>query len=342
MDESNLVVKMQFGSHVYGTNLPTSDLDLKAVYLPRAKDILLQRVRGAIVEKTKLDDAAKNTSEDTDFEAFSLQRYMELLLEGQTVALDMLFTPEEWWLQSSGLWLEIQRHRQQWLSSGITSFVGYARTQAAKYGIKGSRVAATREAIQLLDDLLSKSDPMDKLQAHWPSIEAFAAGREHVQIIEGVHSDNRPVKMLEVCNRKVQEHVTLKEARKVFQLIFDNYGKRALQAEQNEGVDWKAMCHAVRVCEQAHELLTSHAITFPRPEAPLLLKIRKGELPYPEVAAMLEAGMDRLEGSMRDSTLPKAPNHELAEALVVTAYSGRVMSFACGTADQKEANGIRS
>jgi predicted nucleotidyltransferase len=39
------LVKMQFGSHVYGTNLPTSDLDVKAVHVPGAQDTLLQRVK---------------------------------------------------------------------------------------------------------------------------------------------------------------------------------------------------------------------------------------------------------------------------------------------------------
>ena len=38
MNDLNLIVKMQFGSHVYGTDLPTSDLDYKAVYLPTADE----------------------------------------------------------------------------------------------------------------------------------------------------------------------------------------------------------------------------------------------------------------------------------------------------------------
>lgn len=69
--------------------------------------------------------------------------------------------------------------------------------------------------------------------------------------------------MLEVCNRKVQEHATLKEAHAMFKRIFDEYGQRALLAEKNEGVDWKAMMHATRVCHEAKELLLDHRITYP-------------------------------------------------------------------------------
>jgi predicted nucleotidyltransferase len=40
----DLIVEMRFGSHLYGTDTPESDLDLKGVYLPEARDILLRRV----------------------------------------------------------------------------------------------------------------------------------------------------------------------------------------------------------------------------------------------------------------------------------------------------------
>lgn len=62
------LVKMQFGSHVYGTtNLPTSDLDYKAVYIPSIRDIILQRPKNTITSHTKKDYTAKNTAGDIDF-----------------------------------------------------------------------------------------------------------------------------------------------------------------------------------------------------------------------------------------------------------------------------------
>jgi hypothetical protein len=45
----DLIVEMRFGSHLYGTATPQSDLDLKAVYLPDARDTLLQRVPNMIL-----------------------------------------------------------------------------------------------------------------------------------------------------------------------------------------------------------------------------------------------------------------------------------------------------
>src|SRR5690242_3080832 len=104
MQHARTIVRMQFGSHVYGTNVPTSDLDFKAVHIPAAEDILLQRVRPSINTKTKQDGNKRNGPGDVDFESFSLQKHMHMLLEGQTVALSMLFTPERWIIEKDPLW----------------------------------------------------------------------------------------------------------------------------------------------------------------------------------------------------------------------------------------------
>ena len=321
------LVRMRFGSHVYGTNTPASDLDFKAVHLPPARDILLQRVQNAVNVSTKQDRTQRNTAEDTDFESFSLQKYVKLLLEGQTVALTMLFTPDEWLLESTPLWQEVQRERHRWLHRGVSAFAGYCRQQANKYGIKGSRVAATRVTVTTLEHLIDRHGHLTKLRDVWGEIQALVdTGIEHVAVVtEAAPHVGGSIRMLEVCNRKAQEHVTLKEAHRMYKRLLDEYGHRALQAERNEGVDWKAMMHALRVCREAEELLLHHTITYPRPEAALLLQVRKGELPYQQVADMLEAGLVRLEECQRVSTLPERPDHDAADALVAEAYRECVM-----------------
>lgn len=325
MTPARTLVRMQFGSHVYGTNVPTSDLDFKAVHIPAADDILLQRVRPSINTQKKKEPGEKNGPEDVDFESFALQKFMAMLLEGQTVALSALFTPEQWIIESSPEWDEIRANRQRWLHRSVSAFAGYCRQQANKYGIRGSRVAASRAGLEWAERMIEAHGLRAKLRDHWPEVEEFAArGLEHVAIVEGEHGDGQPVRFLEVCNRKVQEHATFKEAHAICKRVFDEYGHRALLAETNQGVDWKACMHAVRVAKEAEELLTRHTITYPRPEAELLLAIRKGELPYKQVAEMLEAGLDRLEECHRVSALPDQGDREAAENLVLRAYRQQI------------------
>src|SRR6516162_8798992 len=104
-----LIVEMRFGSHLYGTTTPLSDLDYKGVYIPDARDILLQRVRRSVSQSRPKALGEKNSAGDVDRELYSLQRFLELLAEGQTVALDMLFAPDAVMLrQPEPVWHEIQ------------------------------------------------------------------------------------------------------------------------------------------------------------------------------------------------------------------------------------------
>lgn len=139
------LVKMMFGSHVYGTNLPTSDRDFKGVFIPDAQDLVMQRASKHIRNSTKKDDSKRNTAEDVDDELFSFQTYMELIRQGQTVALDMLFTPEKFYCWEDGVsdqWLEIVHNADKLIHKGTNAFVGYTKAQAAKYGCKGDRLSA--------------------------------------------------------------------------------------------------------------------------------------------------------------------------------------------------------
>lgn len=324
------LVKMQFGSHVYGTNVPTSDHDFKAIHLPDGLDILLQRPKNTINVGTKFDRTQKNTADDVDFESFSLQQYLKLLLEGQTVALTMRFTPDRWIIETSEEWESLRTNKNRFLHRGVSAFAGYCRQQANKYGVKGSRVAASRAAVTLFAGVMDRHGAHLKLRDAWPEIEAMVADPEfqHMGITEDCLR-GRPelkVRMLDVCNRKVQEHVTVKEAHKIYKHLFDEYGQRALQAEKNEGVDWKAMMHATRVCREAEELLLTHTISYPRPEAALLLQIRKGELPYKQVAELLEAGLERLEECQKLSTLAERPGRYYADQMVGMHYKKQVES----------------
>lgn len=319
------LVHMQFGSHVYGTNVATSDHDYKAVYLPDPKDILLQRAKPTITQNTKADHNSRNTPEDVDVEIFSLQQYLKLLCEGQTVALDMLFGPKEFYQgEASPIWEDIKRHKERFLHSGVTAFVGYARQQAAKYGIKGTRVAASREALTFLNNLPDHNKALSFYSDAFE--EFFKLDNEFIKLVLlPSKKDGQLVKHLEVCNRKVPFNVKVSYAIEVIQKIFDAYGARALQAEKNEGIDWKALGHAVRVNAEAVELLTTKNITFPRPEKELLLKIRKAELPYKQVAEIIEQGLKDLEAASLISPLPKKPDLAFADEFIAGIYEDHII-----------------
>lgn len=315
----NLVYKTKFGSHLYGTNVATSDEDFKGIYIPEQRDIILQRTKKVIQLNEKHSTGTKNQAGDKDFEVFSFQEFIKLLMEGQTVALDMLFAGfhhDHMVSIYKDAMYAIETYRTKFLHKGTSSFVGYCRTQASKYGLKGGRVAAMRAAVDFLKGLPQD----DKLEKHWETIESLSKVTEHmmVEIVEG--PNQRLLPHWDVCDRKMGQTVKVGYALEVYQKVFDAYGHRAKLAEKNENIDWKALMHAVRVCEEAKELLLTGHITFPRPEKELLLKIRKQELPYREVSEIIERGLVEVEEAKAKSTLREEPDREFADELVYEIY----------------------
>lgn len=307
-----IVVRIEFGSHLYGTNTSSSDHDYKSVYVPSASDILLQRVKGSLGHKVKRHDGDKNSPEDTDDEMYSLQRYLGLLSEGQTVTIDMLFTPKP--LMSSALWDEIRASKDLLLTKRSAAFVGYCRTQANKYGIKGSRVAAAKEAAEFFNSHCARLGTTAKLHEIADLFPSIAG--EHTKIVELATTEGHTENFVECCNRKVSFGNTIKAASEIFSRIYDNYGKRAKLAQTNEGIDWKALSHAVRVANEALELLATANVTFPLPNAAHILEIKRGLLPYDEVAGEIESLLEEVEKAAATSSLRDEADQEFIDSLV--------------------------
>jgi hypothetical protein len=332
--DENLVVRIEFGSHLYGTSTPTSDHDYKSIYIPNASDILLQRVKGSTGHKVKRFEREKNAPEDTDDEAYSLQRYLTLLAEGQTVTIDMLFAPKP--LISTPLWDEIRLNKDRFLTKKSAAFVGYCRTQANKYGIKGSRVAAVKKAADFFTDWAGKLAQGTRLREVADLLPALCD--EHTKLVSlprkeqinansgGWEFKERFDEFFECCNRKVEFGNTLKEAAKIFSHIYEEYGHRAKLAQANEGIDWKALSHAVRVANEAVELLTTANVTFPLPNAEHILAIKKGELSYDEVAEEIEGLLLEVEKASAVSTLRDDADQDFIDYLIQRVHRESVLS----------------
>lgn len=320
------IVEIKFGSHLYGTVTETSDLDIKGVYLPSGRDILLQNIQPLIAKKRPKAHGEKNTPEDVDYELYSVQKYLSLLTEGQTVALDMLFAPDSAMLKEpNALWLSIQQLAPQILTRQAASFVRYCRQQANKYGIKGSRVAAARLALESLTQWESRYGASAKLSIAMEEMYKIAEGNAFLVIGEDVLATGISTAYFEICGKKALLNASIKSAHAIAQKLMDEYGERAKAAERNEGIDWKALSHAVRVGREALEFLESHHITFPRPEAPHLLAIKLGKLPFQQVSEEIEQLVVEVEHAAAHSTLPESFDVQLVENFIEQLHRTQVL-----------------
>jgi len=320
----NKIVEIKFGSHLYGTDTPSSDADFKGIYLPTARQIALGRVKPNISTSRPKREFEKNTKDDVDSEIFSLDEYLRLLCEGQTVALDMLFSPDDFQIfkgEDYHVFKYVYLNKDRLLSKGILSFIGYARKQASKYGIKGSRVRAVKDTIEFLGQFEHTA-----LLRELPLAEFIARGDEFIKFAEGTDPNGATITYFEVCGRKFQFTNNVKYTISVLTKIYIEYGHRAKLAQENDGIDWKALSHAVRVNFEGQELLKTGFITFPCPNRQLLLDIKTGKLPYKEVEFIIETGLQELEAAQVNSVLRDKPDTEWVDDFLYEVYSNIIKS----------------
>jgi predicted nucleotidyltransferase len=302
---------MKFGSHLYGTATPASDLDFKSVFVPSARSILMQSAPKTISHSRPKGVGEKNYAGEIDEEQISIQKFLHLAAEGQTMALDMLFAPDYAIVgESSWEWREIIANRHRLLTRKSAAFIGYARQQANKYGIKGSRVAAARDALALLESSMKDNGATAKLQVVEQEIRDLAGVNDHMSFLNDTTPHGQVITLWEVCDRKMPFSASIKNARDIMQRVADEYGRRALMAETQQGVDWKALSHAVRVGEEAVELLSTGHVTFPLLNAEHIIDIKLGRIAYQQVAEEIEDLLERVEQAAATSRLPDRPDEE--------------------------------
>jgi predicted nucleotidyltransferase len=318
------LVRVVHGSHLYGTSTPSSDQDFKGVHLPSGENILLGRAEDVIDRGVVSKTGTKNNSDAVDEQSFSLQKFFDMLMKGDTVATEILFAPT---LEQAGNWYGIQTVGRSLLNRQCKGFVGYCQRQAAKYGIKGSRMNAVKTLLDFLNIAFQqhKDKRLEVVEKELHELSApFIA--DELMGWENIPSPNgKDLWHIVCCDRKMPMTTKIVEAYLVYQRVWNNYGERARQAANNEGIDWKAVSHAIRVAQQAIELLNTGHITFPRPEADYLLKIKLGEYPYKGISEHLEALVEEVEHASRTSKLPESSDREVADLMILNLYHGQVV-----------------
>ena len=225
---------------------------------------------------------------------------------------------------------EIYNARHRLLTKNINAFVGYARKQAAKYGIKGTRMDALKNTVALLETFQN----YDKLEKHADAIYKLVEDSKElislektplieIQNIPAVGKDEM-IPHLVVCGRKIGFTSTVKLAKDCFSKILAGYGDRAIKANLAGGKDWKAISHAVRVNSEALELLKTGHIMFPRPDRELLLQIKEARMEWDKVAELIEIGVAELHEEQAKSTMRAEPDYDWANDFIYQVY-GRIV-----------------
>lgn len=281
------IMKGYFGSHLYGTSTPESDVDFKEIYVPHARDILTGNVKEHMSKNTN-NTSSKNTKDDVDHELYSLKYFFKLAADGETVALDMLHTPQSLVVKSDlpDVWKYIQDNRSRFYTTNMKSYLGYVRKQASKYGVKGSRLAVLRQALKRSNEWGRYFDNGAVIRlSHMKNVLPIG---EFASWVETENEKTGKQTFYNLLDRKFQDTLTNKEFNAILVKLEENYGERARKAEANEGIDWKALSHACRGGLQLLEIYKTGDLVYPLQDAPFILDVKLGKHTFKTVQEFLE------------------------------------------------------
>ena len=294
-DSLDIMVLMPFGSHLYGTANEYSDRDFKGIFLPTKRQILLGNTPKTWTYSSKAGNEVQNTPEDVEIGLYSFYYFIELVKAGEMIALDMLHASDTHLIVYDDWWDYLHQNRKCAYSKSIKGYVQYARKQAAKYGIKGSRINVLDTLIDIYKDIDENVRLGDTLK-DIPELEYCKTE---------IGTDNLTTKLY-VDGRTFIGTTPVKYFYRFLLQHRSSYGNRAELAAKNEGVDWKAVSHAFRAFIQFKHVLLEGDFTYPLPETSYIKSVKQGELDFnSEVLPALDKLSEEVDLLAFNSELPE-------------------------------------
>ncbi len=293
----NKLVKVLTGSRLYGTQVEeVSDWDWRGIYIPTLKECYTHTVKEAIEVK-----------EGNDETWFSIQKFLDMAVTGQPVAIEALFAPDDKCLvgnkSNQYLWDYLKARRHEFLTKKMSAFLGFAKSLASRYCVKAERINMLDKLIGFvsLNTLRGPGATIKEIWEWLPSGEFCS-----------IEVDNEGRTFYVVLSRKYRDNTKLTDFLRALEEIKKDYGERVRAAQAGE-FDRKSVSHSLRVCYQLNQIALNGELKFPLPEADFLRKLKVGELDCERVAIFnkLEGEMVKTEELLKKSSLPETVHPEL-------------------------------
>jgi DNA-binding transcriptional ArsR family regulator len=306
------------GSQLFGTATPSSDLDVKGVFLPSRESLYLQQAPQQFSHNTNPSDSGiKNQAEDVDVTIWSVQFWLKLLLRGDINAVSLLFSPthpEAVLEPTDAAFLQKLAELEpcKILTKDLGGMMGFAHSQAIKYSEKGRHLKALQIATEHLGAITGLVGAVAE------TIIGLVADNKLARSIEGGNGQ----KQLLILEKAFDYSARADWAVKPLLELQERYGKRAKQALQDGGVDYKAFSHSLRVLEEMRLLHLAGRITYPHEKefAKLLREVKIGKLEYGRLLEVLDAKLLEVQEAEKHSVLPEKPDHAYVDGFVLSLY----------------------
>jgi predicted nucleotidyltransferase len=341
------------GSHSYGTNIATSDVDYRGIAIPPKQYYL-----GI---NNRFEQAEQN---NPDLTIFDLRKYIELAANANPNVLELLYTDPKDHLLVTSLGQKLIDNREIFLSQKAKhTFSGYAISQLKRinshrrYLLNPPSAPPTRTQFGLPERTVIPHNQLEAATAairkrvdswNWNELDNLSpADRQAIQ-------DEFTNKLIEITQWSFDEIEDRKWSSAAKSLGFDsnfielldkerqytqrhnewvsylswkeNRNKARGETERKYGYCTKHAGHLYRLMVMAREILKDGKVIVKRPDAAEILNIRNGGWSYERLVKWAEEQDKELSEIMKTSKLPKSPNRnkidELCVSLVEESFGG--------------------
>ena len=297
-----LLYLTKHGSHLYGTNTPTSDEDYVGVFVANEKYQLglntVEEVDCSVVSK---DEDGKNTADAIDIKVYELKKFIKLLLGMNPNIVDLFFshTNSEAVIFDNKE-LKVFFDNPQWFINDrlLLSFMGYAKSQLKKGRNKPQNYKQLKKFNEFLKDLVGEGLGNNTLAEFRNDIKKLGL--------------NVNAKQMQVNNLTFPLNYFVKKVYRMTNEKLKTSSHRAKSWEEN-GYDPKFFMHLFRLLNEGTQLATKGKLEFPLSDRNFYLSIRNGKYTLEELEKMMEEKFKEFEELKNKISLPKKPKTNLVE-----------------------------
>lgn len=325
-----VLFKIKSGSHLYGLNTPTSDMDYVGVYIEDNFEDFIDPFN----TKDEMDMSIKSKKENgrndkdaVDEKYFHIKKFIKLCADNNPSVLEMLFAPEDCieYVDPDFKTL-ILDHPEMFVNAKlIDRFIGYAKSQEQKSYTKSENYVTLNtfyNSLKRVANLKTKQATMREAVLHVdPELFKGKANQNPVDIV------------YEVGDMKFPSGITIKEA---IARIEDRFSRAS---HRIEGIfinkyEPKFMSHTIRLLEEGYQLLTTGKVSFPFTGKVFndIMSIKLGNTPVEDVPEIVNEYKERLSELEKVHTLPKTADYEAIKRayllLVVSMYNREMAELA--------------
>lgn len=268
-DNPDFLVKT--GSHLYGVARPDSDIDYRGFVFPPVEFLVgLDRFE------------QKEFKYPEDKIVYSYHKFVALLMQSNTHALETLFAPDNMVVATSKIAENLKEKRSLFVSkASFRPFWGFSISEWRK--VKGTRIEVEKITPdeQRITDMIREVYKPDKV---WMD--------EIVEVLMKNHTKT------EVSSTR-------------------HLGEKRKLSIEKHGYSVKNAYHAIRLLHQGIELLSTGNMTFPRPEVNYLQDIRNGKLSLEDLEKEYERLMKELKLAEEKSPLPARQDRDKINKVLI-------------------------